>query len=109
MNLYQLDKQSTKFTIWKYILGKLHEKVRRKRPELFASNSWILHHDNAFAHKALSVKEFLTTKQKTVLEHPTSSPDLAPNDFFLFLQIQEILKEGILMTLMTSGVIQWRL
>jgi alpha-L-fucosidase len=28
-------------------LKRLREKVRRKRPELFANNSWILHHDNA--------------------------------------------------------------
>jgi len=66
MNLYQLDKQSTKFT-W---------------PKRFANNSWILHHDNAPAHTALSVREFLATKQITVLEHATYSPDLAPSDFF---------------------------
>jgi len=32
------------------VLKKLRKKVRRKRPELFANNSWILHHDNAPAH-----------------------------------------------------------
>jgi len=47
-------------------LERLHEKVRWKRPKLFANNSWILHHDNAPAHTALSVKEFLATKQITV-------------------------------------------
>jgi hypothetical protein len=31
---------------------------------------------------ALSVREFLATKQKTMLEHTASSRDLAPNDFF---------------------------
>ena len=36
--------------------------------------------------------EFLATKQITVLEHPVYSPDLAPNDFFLFPKIKEILK-----------------
>jgi transposase len=40
------------------------------------------HHNNAPAHMALSVREFLATKQITVLEHPTYSPDLAPIDFF---------------------------
>jgi transposase len=44
------------------------------------------------AHAALSVKEFLASKQITVLEHPPYSPDLAPNDFFLFLKIREILR-----------------
>jgi len=38
------------------------------------------------------VREFLATKQVTVLEHPAYSPDLAPSDFFLFLKIKEILK-----------------
>ena len=77
MNLYQLDKESTKLTIWNYWKGCV-----KKRPKLFAKNSWILQHDNAPAHTALSVREFLATKQITVLEHPAYSPDLAPNDFF---------------------------
>ena len=74
------------------VLKRLRKKVRRKWPELFANNSWILHHHNAPAHMALSVKEFLTTKQITVLEHPAYSPDLAPSDSFLFPKIKEILK-----------------
>jgi hypothetical protein len=40
----------------------------------------------------LSVREFLATKQITVLEHLACSPDLAPTDFFLFPKIKEILK-----------------
>jgi len=38
------------------------------------------------------VREFLTTKQITVLEHPAYSPDLAPSDFFLYPKIKGILK-----------------
>jgi len=38
------------------------------------------------------VREFLATTQITVLEHPAYSPDLAPNDFFLYPKIKEILK-----------------
>jgi len=38
------------------------------------------------------VREFLATKQITVLEHPAYSPDLAPSDFFLFPKIKEIFK-----------------
>jgi transposase len=51
-----------------------------------------LHHDNAPAHTALSVRKFLATKQINVLEHPAYSPDLAPIDFFLFPKVKEILK-----------------
>jgi histone-lysine N-methyltransferase SETMAR len=38
------------------------------------------------------VREFLASKQITVLEHPPYSPDLAPSDLFLFPKIKEILK-----------------
>jgi len=38
------------------------------------------------------MREFLATKQITVLEHPPYSPDLVPKDFFLFPKIKEILK-----------------
>jgi len=63
MNLYQLDKQSTKFTIWKYWKGCV-KKLDGKHPKTFANNSWILHHENAPAYTALSVKEVLATKKK---------------------------------------------
>jgi len=64
------------------VLERLREEVRRKRPERFAKNSWILHHDKAPAHTTLSEREFLAAKQVTVLELPAYSPDLAPMTFF---------------------------
>ena len=66
-------------------------------------------HHNASAHTALSVREFLATKQITLLEHPAYSPDLTPNYIFLFPKIKEILKEMHFDELVTSGVIQWQL
>jgi hypothetical protein len=57
-----------------------------------ANNSWILHHENAPVHTALSVREFLASKQITVLENHPYSSDLDPNYFFLFLKLKEILK-----------------
>jgi hypothetical protein len=38
------------------------------------------------------VREFLVSKQITVLEHPPYSPDLVPNDFFPLPKIKEIMK-----------------
>jgi histone-lysine N-methyltransferase SETMAR len=61
--------------------------MRRKRPELWP-NDWILHHNNAPAHKVLSVKQFLTQKSITEMQHPPYSPDLAPNNFWLFTKIK---------------------
>ena len=73
------------------VLTKLHKHVRRKRPELWRNN-WILHQDNAPAHNALSVKQFLANKNITVLKHPPYSPDLTPCDFYLFPKIKSVLK-----------------
>jgi hypothetical protein len=68
------------------ILKQLHEAVHRKGPELWPSD-WILHHDNAPAHKVLSVKQFLAQKSITEMEHPSCSSYLAPDDFWLFPKI----------------------
>jgi hypothetical protein len=54
-------------------LKQLHEAVCRKGPELWP-NDWILHHDNALANKALSVKQFLAQKSITKMEHPQLIP-----------------------------------
>jgi hypothetical protein len=40
-------------------LKRLRDTVRRKRPELWQSGEWLLHQDNAPAHTALSVRQFL--------------------------------------------------
>jgi hypothetical protein len=66
-------------------------KLRRKRPELWP-NYWILHHDNAPANKALSVKQFLAKKSIIEMRHPSYPPDFAPNDFWLFLKLKSALK-----------------
>jgi hypothetical protein len=48
--------------------------------------------DNAAAHKALSVEQFLVQKLITKMEHPSCSPDLSQNDFWLFPEIKSALK-----------------
>jgi hypothetical protein len=56
-------------------------------PELWPSD-WILHHTNAPAHKALSVKQFLAQKSVIEMEHPHFSPDLVLNDFWRFQKLK---------------------
>jgi histone-lysine N-methyltransferase SETMAR len=80
--------QTVNQVYYKEVLIILHERVRRKRPEIWKKGSWILHHDNAPAHNALSVKTFLAMHKIPVLEHPSYSPDLAPCDFLLFPKIK---------------------
>jgi len=51
------------------------------------------HDDNAPAHNALGIREFLAKNNIAVLEPPTyNSPDLAPCDFFLFPKLKEVIK-----------------
>jgi len=59
---------------------------------LWEGRRWILHHDNAPAHSALIVREFLARNSITVLKHPPYSPDLAPCNFFLFPKCKLVLR-----------------
>ena len=45
-------------------------------------------HDNAPAHKARIVTEFLESENVNVLPHPPPSPDLAPYDYSLFPKLK---------------------
>jgi len=61
----------------KNVLTTLRERVRRRRPDMWKNASWILHHDNAPAHNALSVKRYLAKKHSsdgtsTVLSGPST-------------------------------------
>lgn len=74
------------------VLRRLRDAVRRKRPEFKESGSWKLHHDNAPAHSAHVVQQFLAKHGIPVVSQPPYSPDLAPCDFFLFPKIKMALK-----------------
>jgi len=66
--------------------------MRRKRPELWENQTWMLHHDNAPAHTSLLICSYLAKHQTSIAPHPTYSLDLAPADFFLFPKLKTILK-----------------
>jgi len=70
----------------------LREAVRRKGPEPWADNTWMLYHDNAPAHASLLIREFLMKYETNVVPQPPYSPDLVPADFFLFPKLESSLK-----------------
>ena len=74
------------------ILKLLRENVRRKRPDQWRNNTWLLQHDKAPAHSALLTRRFLTDNNMIVVPHPPYSPDLAPSDIFLFPKLKMKLK-----------------
>ena len=74
--------------VYKEILQLLFCSVHEKRRELGQDKLWLLHYNNAPAHNALSIRQFLAKKNITVLEQPLYSPDLALCVFFSFPQAQ---------------------
>ncbi|GFV01310.1 uncharacterized protein TNCV_3375441 [Trichonephila clavipes] len=58
----------------------------------YGSDGCFLHQYSTLAHTVLSVKQFLTNKNITVMEHPPYSPDLAPCDFSIFPTVKSCLK-----------------
>jgi len=52
----------------------------------------VLHHDNAPCHIAISVNQFLASKNIPVAPQPPYLPDLSPCDFFLFPRLKKHLK-----------------
>uniref|UniRef100_A0A3B4ZG82 Tc1-like transposase DDE domain-containing protein n=1 Tax=Stegastes partitus TaxID=144197 RepID=A0A3B4ZG82_9TELE len=76
----------------KEILRRLLHSVHDKRQELWQDKWWLLQHDNAPAHNALSIPQFLAEKNISVLEQPPCSPHLALWDFFLFPKLKGVIK-----------------
>ena len=54
--------QTVNKEFYKTVLQRLRDAVRRHRPEKWRSGKWILHHDNAPAHRAVATSEFLAKK-----------------------------------------------
>ena len=63
------------------ILERLRKRDVHVRPSI--ANNWMLHHDNASCHMAISVIKFLAKKGIPVVPQPPYSPDLSPCDFFV--------------------------
>lgn len=74
-------------------MRRLRENVRRKRPDLWKNNSWILHHDNAPSHTSILVREFLAKNSTYVIDQAPYSPNMAPCDFFLSPKLKLPLRE----------------
>jgi len=52
------------------VMRRLREAIRKKRPELWNNQSWILHHDNAPAYTSLLVRDFLVKNNTVIMPQP---------------------------------------
>ncbi|KAJ4435152.1 hypothetical protein ANN_23728 [Periplaneta americana] len=68
------------------------KRIRRVRHELHKTGKWMLLHDNAPAHCAICVRQFLAQQMVNVLEHPPYSADLDPAEFVLFPRLKAAMK-----------------
>ena len=73
------------------VLKKLRTKLAEKRPGKLHCGI-LFHHDNAPAHSSRIARHVLKDFRWELLPHPPYSPDLAPSDFFLFINLKEHLK-----------------
>jgi len=78
--------QTVNHAFYKDDLERLRKRVQRVRRDI--ADYWVLQHDNAPAHTALSIREFLAKKNIPVLPHPPYSSDLAECDFYLFPKLK---------------------
>jgi histone-lysine N-methyltransferase SETMAR len=77
---------------YKGVMDRLLKHIQRVRPAGFCCRDFLFGHDNAPAHKAASVCQFLTQNNVTTLYHPPHSPDSSPPDYFLFTKLKMKLK-----------------
>ncbi|UYV76480.1 hypothetical protein LAZ67_14000555 [Cordylochernes scorpioides] len=82
----------TGLSVYLGIMRCLRDAVRLKRPERWQNNEWILHVGIARPHTAHVVLQFLAKHSTIQIPHPPYSPDLAPNDFFLYPKLKMNLK-----------------
>ncbi|CAH1955189.1 unnamed protein product [Acanthoscelides obtectus] len=69
-------------------LPKVITELRKINPE----RRIILHQDNASSHTDKKTRQYLTEENVELLDHPPYSPDLSPNDFFIFPKIKNRLR-----------------
>ena len=82
--------QTVNQTFYREALERLRKRLARVRPGI--TRTWMLHHDNAPCHMAVSINEFLAERSISVVPQPRYSSDLSHCDFFLFPRLKNLLK-----------------
>ena len=89
---YAPEDQTINKEYYRQVLSRLREAVRRKQPDMWAAANFQLHHDNAPAHSAYVIHDFLAKNSMSLVRQTLYSPHLAPCDFWLFPKLKTILK-----------------
>ena len=70
------------------LTGRFNEDLKKKRPHL-AKKKGVFHQDNARVHTCAVSRAKFHELCYELVPHPTYSPDLAPNDYFLFPNLKK--------------------
>ena len=89
MSVRMIGGQTVNHAFYKDVLEQLRKRVQVQTD---TADDWVLHHNNAPAITALSIREFLVKKNIPVLLHPPYSPNLAPCNLYLFSKLKSKLK-----------------
>jgi hypothetical protein len=84
-------------------MDRLLKRIQRGRPAEFCSREFFLLHDNAPAHKATIVCQFLTEKIIQPYITLRTIKDLSPPYHFLFSKLKMMIKDSTLRMLLISN------
>jgi len=86
------EAKTVNIEFYKGVMDRILKRIQRVRSAGFCYRVFFLLHDNAPAHKAASVCQFLTPKIVTTLYHPPCSPGSSPPDYSLSTMLKMKLK-----------------
>jgi hypothetical protein len=92
--------------LYQEVVAHLRGAVRKKMPNLWENQTWMLHHDNKLAHMLLHFHSYLTKHRTSIASHLPYSLDLAPADFLLFLKLKTALKGHGFKSVVTLSLIK---
>ncbi len=84
--------QTVNANFYKDVLDRFIKRMNRIYSDLHVSGDWYLQHDNVPAHNAVSVRQFLTKKNVTVLPSPYLFNGFGSGRLFLTSKIKITIK-----------------
>ena len=73
------------------LLDGLNAEIKKKRPHM-QKKILLFHQDNAPCHKSMKTMVILNELSFKLLRHPPYSPDLAPSNYWLFVDLKKMLQ-----------------
>lgn len=71
------------------LLYRLSGEIKKKNGPICKKKEVLFHQDNALGNKSMKEVVKLDELRFELLPHPPYSPDLAPNDYWLFVDVKK--------------------